>query len=59
MNYDDVESLIEYGERRDPSLILLDADLLLYACNADCPQHAIAAKWLRNLWSGKEMIGLP
>ena len=31
-------------------MILIDANLLLYAYNADSPQHAEAAEWLRALW---------
>jgi toxin-antitoxin system PIN domain toxin len=38
---------------------VLDANVLLYAYNADAPQHAAAAAWLNELFSGQEMIGLP
>jgi uncharacterized protein len=40
-------------------LTVIDANLLLYAYNADAPQHAAAAKWLDNLLNSRESIGLP
>jgi toxin-antitoxin system PIN domain toxin len=36
-----------------------DANLLLYAYNADAPQHATARTWLEELFAGPEVIGLP
>lgn len=40
-------------------MIVLDANILLYAYNADAPQHRAAAAWLEELYSGSETIGLP
>jgi toxin-antitoxin system PIN domain toxin len=40
-------------------MTVIDANLLLYAYNADAPQQATAAKWLQNLINSGEMIGLP
>jgi uncharacterized protein len=40
-------------------MILLDANILLYAYNADAPQQPAAAEWLEQLWRGPETIGLP
>jgi toxin-antitoxin system PIN domain toxin len=39
--------------------MILDANLLLYAYNADAPQQAAAAKWLDGLLTSGEIIGLP
>lgn len=39
-------------------MILLDANILLYAYNSDDPQHRRASEWLRSLFAGKELIGL-
>ena len=36
-----------------------DANILLYAYNADVPQHAKAADWVEELFSGSEVVGLP
>jgi toxin-antitoxin system PIN domain toxin len=38
---------------------ILDANILLYAYNADAPQNATAAEWLDRLIGGSETIGLP
>jgi len=38
---------------------LLDANILLYAYNADAPQHEPARRWLDDLFAGDEWIGLP
>jgi uncharacterized protein len=40
-------------------LIVPDVNLLLYAYNADAPQHASAKQWLEGLFSGDETIALP
>jgi toxin-antitoxin system PIN domain toxin len=38
---------------------LLDANILIYAYNADAPQHKAAAKWLERLLGGSDLVGLP
>lgn len=40
-------------------MILLDANILLYAYNTDAPQHHGSAQWLRRLLASGEIIGLP
>lgn len=40
-------------------MILIDANLLLYAVNQDLPQHAAARSWLEGVFSGSDRIGLP
>jgi toxin-antitoxin system PIN domain toxin len=40
-------------------VILLDANLLIYAVDADAPQHAKARRWLEKALSGEETVGLP
>jgi toxin-antitoxin system PIN domain toxin len=40
-------------------VILLDANLLIYAVDADAPQHAKARRWLEKVLSGEETVGLP
>jgi uncharacterized protein len=40
-------------------VILLDANVLLYAYNADAEQHSRAARWLQSLLNSGETIGLP
>jgi predicted nucleic acid-binding protein len=40
------------------SMTVIDADLLLYAYNADSPQQSAAARWAELLKSG-EVIALP
>ncbi len=40
-------------------MIVLDANLLLYAYDSSMPQHTAAASFLRALFSGDELIGLP
>lgn len=40
-------------------MILLDANLLLYAVNRDLPQHEAARDWLVNVLSGSEAVGFP
>jgi uncharacterized protein len=38
---------------------ILDANILLYAYNADSPEHRVARDWLEGLFSGPERIGIP
>lgn len=40
-------------------MILVDANLLIYAVNRDAPLHNRAKAWLEQAISGKETIGLP
>jgi len=40
-------------------MILVDANLLLYAVNSDLPQHARAREWWENALSGDALVGLP
>lgn len=40
-------------------MILLDANLLIYAIDADSPQHARARRWLEATLSGDNWVGLP
>jgi toxin-antitoxin system PIN domain toxin len=40
-------------------MTILDANVLLYAYNADAPQHRPAARWLRKIFQSGETIGLP
>lgn len=40
-------------------MILVDANLLLYAVNRDLPQNARARAWLEEVLSGHENVGLP
>lgn len=40
-------------------MTLVDANLLLYAYDADAPQHAAASAWLEKMFHGTEIIGLP
>lgn len=40
-------------------MTVIDANLLLYAYNADAPQHAAAAAWLTELLESKEAVALP
>ena len=40
-------------------MTLLDVNILLYAYNADAPQHRAAAAWLDALFKGPDLIGLP
>lgn len=40
-------------------MIILDANLLLCAYNADAPQQKASAKWLTELVASGETIGLP
>jgi toxin-antitoxin system PIN domain toxin len=40
-------------------MTILDANLLLYAYNADAPQQPMAAQWLGKLLASGEMVALP
>ncbi len=40
-------------------MILLDANLLIYAIDSDSPQHARARPWLERMLSGTAPVGLP
>ena len=40
-------------------MTILDANLLLYAYNADAPQQPAAARWLQQLWESGETVALP
>ena len=40
-------------------MILLDANILIYAYDADAPLHRAAAAWLEDVLNGTEIIGLP
>ena len=40
-------------------MILLDANILLYAYNADAPQHRPARRWLDQLFASPEWVGIP
>lgn len=39
--------------------MLLDANLLLYAVDADCPEHDVVSQWLEEQLSGPVRVGLP
>jgi toxin-antitoxin system PIN domain toxin len=39
-------------------MMILDANLLLYAVNRDAPMHAGAKAWIEGIFSGEEEIGL-
>ena len=40
-------------------MIVLDANLLLYAYDASSPHHQAAQKWLQKTFSADELIGIP
>jgi hypothetical protein len=40
-------------------VILVDANLLIYAVDADAPQHPRARRWLEDTLSGTTRVGLP
>jgi toxin-antitoxin system PIN domain toxin len=40
-------------------MIILDANLLLYAVNKDAPQHKKALRWLESILTGTEDVGFP
>lgn len=39
-------------------MILIDANLLIYAVNSDAPQHAAARDWFEQVLSGDSEVGL-
>lgn len=40
-------------------MILIDANLLVYAVNQDAPHHARAKSWLETALAGTETVGIP
>ena len=40
-------------------MILLDANLLIYAVNGDAPHHEAARSWFERALSSEERVGLP
>ena len=40
-------------------MIVVDANILLYAYNADAPEHATSAAWLERTLAGGGTVGLP
>ena len=40
-------------------MIVLDANLLLYAYNSSAPNHAQARRCIEDVFSGTEAVGLP
>jgi toxin-antitoxin system PIN domain toxin len=40
-------------------MMLLDANVLIYAVDADAPQHAKARRWLERTLSADVVVGLP
>lgn len=40
-------------------MTLIDANLLLYAANADAPEHPRATAWLEERLNGSSRVGLP
>ena len=40
-------------------MILIDANLLIYAIDADSPHHREARRWLEEMLSGTTPVGLP
>ena len=40
-------------------MILIDANLLIYAIDSDSPQHKRARPWLERVLSGTDPVGLP
>jgi len=40
-------------------LIVLDANILLYAYDGTSPHHSAAREWLSRAFSGQELVGLP
>ena len=40
-------------------MILVDANLLIYAVDTDAPQHTRAKRWLEEALSGTTRVGLP
>ena len=40
-------------------MILIDANLLIYAHNTEAPQHRAAQEWLESIMSGQDPVRLP
>jgi toxin-antitoxin system PIN domain toxin len=40
-------------------MILVDANVLIYASDADSPHHRVSKRWLEAALSGTEVVGLP
>jgi toxin-antitoxin system PIN domain toxin len=40
-------------------VILVDANILIYAVDADSPRHRVARRWLEETLSGSTAVGLP
>ena len=40
-------------------MILIDANLLIYAIDSDSPGHRVARRWFEQTLSGTELLGLP
>jgi toxin-antitoxin system PIN domain toxin len=40
-------------------MTILDANLLVYVCNSDAPQHRAATQWLKRLFDSSEAVALP
>jgi hypothetical protein len=40
-------------------VILVDANLLIYAVNQDLPQHKLARAWWEQMLSGAVRVGIP
>jgi toxin-antitoxin system PIN domain toxin len=40
-------------------MIVLDANVLLYAYDPEAVQHSVCHRWLTNAFNGREIIGLP
>jgi toxin-antitoxin system PIN domain toxin len=40
-------------------MVLVDANVLIYAVDRDAPHHASARRWLENALSGVETVGMP
>ena len=40
-------------------MIIVDANLLIYAIDADSPHHKASRRWLEKTWSGTTWVALP
>ncbi len=40
-------------------MIVVDANLLIYAYDTTCPEHTSARTWLEQTFSGTELVGVP
>jgi toxin-antitoxin system PIN domain toxin len=40
-------------------VIIVDVNVLIFAYNADAPQHERSRKWLQAAFSGSEVVGIP